>query len=288
MTVKEYYYEHFDELEPKKQFHFATRMKNYFGTHDFDDFLKNNRPSTDLASVFADNDYSRVHNYAERKPFFEKYSGLYWIEAALFRVHHLLVEYGLDIKDEFLKYYPKEKLYQLADDLMSDEAALKILSSWAINTIYLTEELFPRGNDAVGLLTKWALDADLGDLDHTLSIYLCTHIIICASGFYTKDLRSSENFDRLKDLVKKAGDLVTKNIETISLDAGIEFLVCCNMLGVDYENARDKINLICDKFRKGQPYLVNYRRDHKSGSYFHSLNGAEHINALYIMSGLDH
>ncbi len=288
MTVKEYYYEHFDELEPKKQFHFATRMKNYFGVHDFDEFLKNNQPDTNLVHVFENNDYSKVHNFTERKPFFEKYSGLYGIEAALFRVHHLLKEYNLDKRNDFLRLYSKEKLYKLADNLLRDEEALKVLSSWAINTIYLTEELFPRGNNAVGLLAGWALNTDFGDLDPTLSVYLYTHIVICASGFYTNNLRNSEDFDRLKGLIKKADDLVMKNIETISLDACVEFLVCCNMLDVNYKNTRNKINLICNEFRKDQPYLVNYRRNRKSGSYFCSLNGAEHINALYIMSGLDH
>lgn len=47
------------------------------------------------------------------------------------------------------------------------------------------------------------------------------------------------------------------------------------------------IKEICDDFKQGSPYLINYRRDKTHGSYYHTLDGAEHINALYIMSGLD-
>ena len=104
MTVKDYYYLHFAELSPEKQFHFATRIKNYFKVHDFDDYLINNQPSTNISDVINNNNYSMVNNHDLRKPFFEKYQGIYGIEAALFRVHHLLIEYGIDLTIPIEKY----------------------------------------------------------------------------------------------------------------------------------------------------------------------------------------
>ena len=278
---------HFAELSPSKQFHFATRMKNYFKTTEFDGFLRENKPSAELTEILSNNDPSRVLNFEKRKPWFEKYPEVYGVEAALFRVHHLLVEYNQDVRADFLNLYPAKKLYQLSDDLLNDEEALKVLSTWAINTICLTEELFPRGKNPVGKLAEFALELNPENANATLFVYLCTHIIICESGFYTKDLAKSKNLDLLKALLKKCAEVIDDNVDTISLDAMVEFLVCCNLVGVDYPKQKDQIKKICDDFRKNSPYLINYRRDKISGSHLYTLDGAEHINALYIMSGLD-
>lgn len=88
-------------------------------------------------------------------------------------------------------------------------------------------------------------------------------------------------------MLKKCSEVIDKNIDTISLDAGVEFLVCCNLVWVEYDKQKYMIKEICDDFKQGSPYLINYRRDKTHGSYYHTLDGAEHINALYIMSGLD-
>lgn len=287
MTSREYYYQHFSELNPDKKFHFATRIKNYFKVSDFDEYLKNNRPSTDLAEIFKDNDFSKVNNYSLRKPFFEKYDGIYGIEAALFRVHHLLVEYNLDTRAEFLRICSKDKLYKLADKLLADDEALRVLSTWAVNVIYLTEELFPRGKDVIREMSEWALRLDKKNVDSTLLSYLYTHIFLCESGFYSRDVLESKNLGLLRRLIQECAKVIEDNIDTISLDAAIEFLVCCNMADVSYPELKIKIAKICKEFKKGNPYLINYRRDKTPGSYFHTLNGAEHINVLYIMSGLD-
>ena len=287
MSVKEYYYAHFGELTPEKQFHFATRIKNYYECHDFDEYFRTYKPSQNIAEIFYDNNYSRVNNYELRRPFFEKYRGLYGIEAALFRVHHLLAEYNLDLREDFLKLYPRSKLYELSDSLLRDTEALKILSTWAINTIYLIEELYPRKIDVVKELGEWATTLDVNNDNYTLLAYLYTHIILCESNFYTKKLSDSDNLALMKRLLDKCAEIITKNIDNISLDVCVEFLVCSNMLGANYRDLRKEIAEVCRQYRKNSPYLINYRRDSGPNSYFHTLNGAEHINVLYIMSGLD-
>ena len=287
MTVKEYYYQHFNELSPDKKFHFATRMKNYFRIHDFDEYLKSNRPDLELAPILNNNDFSRVSNYELRKPFFEKYAGLYGVEAALFRLHHLMAEYNIDIRDDFVKLYPKEKLFALSDALMKDKKALEVLSTWAINTIYLTEELFPRGKNVIKELGEWALTLDINQCNPTLLSYLYTHIFLCETGFYSKDVAKSKNLYLLEKMLKKCADVNLKNIDSISLDASIEFLVCSNMAKIDFPDVRAKIAKICKDFQKDTPYLINYRRATTPNSHLCTIDGAEHINVLYIMSGLD-
>lgn len=284
MSVRDYYFGHFDELTLEKQFHFATRMKNFLRVCDFDKWLSDNQPDTELKPIISNNDYSGVAQFAIRKPFFEKYPDLYGVEATLFRVHHLLKEYDIDVRDEFLSFYSKEKLYQLSDSLLSDSEALRALSTWAVNTVYLTEELFPRNHESTDRLLDWTLSLDPSSMEPSLYVYLCTHILICESEFYTKTV---ERTSKLQELMSSCREVILKNIDTISLDAAVEYLVCCKMIGIDFEDVKNKINDICKDYLKNSPYLINYRRDKNPGSYYHTLNGAEHINSLYIMSGLD-
>ena len=284
MTVKKYYDQHLDELSPEKRFHYITRMKNFLKTHDYDDYLSKNMPDTNLVAILTNNNYSKVYNKELRRPFFEKYPDLFGVEAALFRVHHLLHEYDLDLRDNFVKLYPINKLYSLVDSLMGDPDAIKALSSWAVNTVCLTEELFPREKDVVKELSKKALEIDPEKEEPTLFVYLCTHIVICESGFYTKELRNSRNLEILNELLNKCAEIILKHLGEISLDALVEYLVCCKMAGVEQNDLRDRIAQICKNNRAGTPYLINRKRGKK---YLCSLDGAEHINALYIMSGLD-
>ena len=286
MSVRNYYFEHFDELSSEKKFHFAIRMKNYFKISDFDEYLMNNQPSNNLKEIINNNDYSRVSNYEVRKPFFEKYVGIYGVEAALFRVYHLLKEYNIDIRNEFLKLYSQEKLYALADRLIDDKEALKVLSTWAINVIYLTEELFPCNRDVMRQLFDYAIDMD-NNKDATTDIYFYTHLVLCESDYYKKDLSKSKNIERVKTVLSKCEKVVKDNIDTISLDAAIEFLVCAKMAGMGFKETEKKIDGLCNKCFENYPYIVNYRRDKNPNSRLYTLNGAEHINTLYIMSGLD-
>ena len=81
-------------------------------------------------------------------------------------------EYDTDIRDHFTSLYSLDRLYSIADELLSDGAAIGTLSTWAINTIYLTEELFPRSRNVVKELSEWTLMRDPDELDPTLFVYL--------------------------------------------------------------------------------------------------------------------
>lgn len=280
MSVREYYYRHFDELTPDKQFHFATRIKNYFKSDDFRDFFEHYQPSQDLRAILEDNDFTHV-NYAElRRPYFEKYPRLYGIEAALFRVNHLLNEYKIDLRTEFLELVPKEELYALADALLADDGAMMTLSTWAVNVICLTEILFPRGHNVVQTLAEKALNLDAKAPNSMLLIYLYTHIILCDSDFYTRPVAEKVLARKMLD---RCANIIEQNFDTLILDVRIEFLVCANMVGVDYPELRKRIAAECRQNLRQNDYLIDRRRPQT----YHTLNGAEHTNVLFIMSGLD-
>ena len=138
--AKKTYAERFSELSEVKRFHFATRIKNFYGVSDFNDYLQNNVPKNELSDILDNNDFSEVNFYESRKEFFEKYDRLYSLEAALFRVNHLKNEYDIDIREELTKLYPKEKIFSLCDELLEDTPALRELSTYAVNVLCLSEQ----------------------------------------------------------------------------------------------------------------------------------------------------
>lgn len=282
MSVRTYYYDHFNELTPDKKFHFATRMKNYFHCHDFADYFKNNMPSTDLKPLLENNDFSHVNNLSARRPYFLKYDQIYGIDLALFRTNHLLNEYQIDLRPQLLKLMPLEYLYHLSDELMADDGAIVTLSTWAVNVICLIETLFPRHHNVVKSLAEKSLSfaQKFHDADPLLLIYLYTHIILCDSNFYTRPVTEQR---LAAEMLENCARIIDQNFDCLILDVRIEFLVCSNMVGVDYPKLRTRIAQECCQNLKTSPYLVDLRRP-KS---YHSLNGAEHTNTLFIMSGLD-
>lgn len=282
MSVREYYYQHFDELQPDKQFHFATRIKNYFHCDDFAEYFRHNMPSTDLKVILQNNDFSQVNKLAARQPYFLKYDHIFAIDAALFRINHLLNEYQIDLRSEFVKLVPLEQLYALADALLADDGAILTLSTWAVNVICLTEILFPRGQNVIRTLAEKSLkfEPQASNADPLLAIYLYTHIILCDSNFYTRPVTE---LDLAHRMLNRCAEIIEQNFSQLILDVRIEFLVCANMSGTDYPDLRQRIATECYKNLADNDYLIDRRRP-KS---YYTLNGAEHTNVLFIMSGLD-
>ena len=278
MSVRDYYLEHFDELPLDKQKHLVTRLK--YGLHEkrFDDFLAAHEPSHELAAVLANNDYAGVNNYVTRREFFEKYPDLYGVEATLFRINRLLIEYQVDLRADFEQLYPLERLYRLCDDLLADLAALFALSTYAVNVICLSENLFPRRREVYTQLAESFLNAEQQpDL-----IYAYTHIILCMSDYYVRAIPADWQTLSAK-MLTKCEQLITAHYDTISLDVKLEFLVCAKMVNFA-TNLRAQIEQECDAILEQHAYLIDERRPAK----YNTLTGAEHRNVLYMISGLDY
>lgn len=274
-TVRDYYKEHFSELSYSKKFHFATRMKNWFKTDEYNEFLATNEPDHNLLSILQNNNYSGVVFYEARKPFFEKYNGLYGLEATLFRVFHLLHEYSVDLREDFLSLYGgKEKLYALCDELRADDDAFFTLTTFLVNVIALTEELFPRNIDIYAEMLEKALSST----QDVMKVYLYTHIMLCESCFYHKNI--DKHLDLYRQALENCDKIISDSFDEISFDMKFEFLVCARM--INYNPAvKEQIRDEAAKNKDG------YIRDPRKIARLNSVDGAEHRNVLYIMSGLD-
>ena len=274
MTVKEYYLKHFDELPEEKRFHLATRLKNWFGGTEFDEFLAEHEPSHDLAPLLTNDDYSRVNFIDERRPFFEKYKGIYALEATLCRVLHLWMEYGVDLREDLLDAYGRERLSGLCDKLRNDDGCLFVLTTWVVNVLALTEEMYPRGIDVY----KEMLVKTLAHEQTVMCVYLYTHIMLCESRFYrNKELK---HLDLYREAMQNCDRIIAENFDEVTLDMKFEFLVCAQMVGYEVQ-CKEKIRAEAD-LNKG-----DFVKDPRKADRLNTLAGAEHRNVLYMMSGLD-
>jgi hypothetical protein len=276
--AKKTYTERFSELSEVKRFHFATRIKNFYGVSDFNDYLQNNVPKNELPDILDNNDFSEVNFYESRKEFFEKYDRLYSLEAALFRVNHLKNEYDIDIREELTKLYPKEKIFSLCDELLEDSLALKELSTYAVNVLCLSEQLYPREKDVVDQLCDFVLSGTAGQSQEM--VYFVTHIILCSTSFYTQSV-PSQYAEKFRAMLEKCEDYILENYATTSLDIKLEYLVCVKLVDTNMA-LEDAVREECEDCMSPEGYLLDWRRPAR----LNSLEGAEHRNVLFVMSGI--
>lgn len=276
--AKQTYIERFSELSEVKRFHFATRLKNYQKVSDFDDYLQNNVPASELSDILANNDYTQVNYYEDRKDYFAKYNRLFSLEAALFRVNHLKNEYGIDIRAELTRLYSEADIYALCDRLLADKAALNKLSTYAVNVLCLSEQLYPRKNDVVPQLCDFVLEGSLEK--NQLMVYFITHIILCSTNFYTQSVPEQYElpFRAMLDLCE---EYILDNFAEVSLDMKLEYLVCVQLVNAN-TSLEDAIREECEGNMSPEGFLLDERRP----SRYNNLDGAEHRNALFVMSGL--
>ena len=299
MTIRDYYTENLEKLSPERGLHFAVTLKNWFNTDEFNDFLSENKPSHDLAEIFNDNNYLKADDLDLRRPYFEKYRGLYGVSRALTRTNLLLTEYDLDLRDELTDLIRKWDLYDLSDELMSDDAALASLTSYALDILYLTEDLFPRGKNVAAELAAKALHFNGSP---ALTVSLSTKIIIYDTNLYTRGV-NPDNLPVYRPLITRCARLITNNLTTIPLDAKLAFLVASKLVHaaanpaanslndqpVLFPNAptgflalKNKISLECDANLRATPFLLDPRQPAQN-----DLDTAEPRNTLLILSGLD-
>lgn len=291
--IKEHYFKYFDLLTPDKQFHFATRLKAWSNDPRTDvilaerlkDFSVDN-PLPSLQELCLNPPVAKINAAERRSKYFEKYPNLRGAMLGLFRVRHLLYVYDVDVRDLLLTIYSKEELYALSDQIKLDDDALKILSTYAINFIYLVDViLYPRKIDTSFLEhilnLKESYDISQSE-DIQLLIYLFTHCIIGDSNFY----HSSINLIRkpiYHAMLQTLETIIENNFEAVNLDNKFEFLVCCRILNIQ-TNLNIRIYAEAEKSLSPEgTYVIDTLNVAKQGNKT-SLSDSEHRNVLYIMS----
>lgn len=294
--IKNYYYDRLPQLSVNHQFHFASRIASWSGEQRAKDILEALTdsfviPPNDLtqkqylAALIAAPQTGRRVAHELRIPYFEKYPELFGLERAIFRVRHLLTVYGIDIRNDFLLVYPKKRLQIMVNKLAGDDQGLRILSSFAVNTIILSEILF---DVSVETATPefWYTVGLTYNLDQKESVqllnYLYTHCIIAASNFYTRDVPQN-GIKAYTAMIQRLEKVIDTGFGRISLDNKLEFLVAAKMIGLTSRLAGRIYAEASQSISEDGLYIIekhneNLRLDRQT------FEKAEHRNVLLIMS----
>lgn len=293
-NILNYYFDHSAELPIDKQFHFATRIAAWLDDERANTLLKELRPAIippnqPLTKVFtellgrAPSGMSNAHE--RRAPYFAKYPTLNGVHLALFRLRHLLAVYGIDARQDFFAVQSRESLNSLCNALLEDEDALRILSTFAVNTIYLTYGVALQRTDypTSRFLEAGTRGYDTDNMsDIQLLIYLYTHCIIGASNFYTQVI-PDKDLPVYANMLERLEAVIGEHFDRINLDNKLEYLVCTRICDVPSMHA-DRIYAECEKsVSKDGMFIVDTHNQNGQTDRM-TFEKSEHRNVLYIMS----
>jgi len=299
-NILSYYQNHALELPSDKQFHLASRL--YLWNQDEtasqalqslrNEFTSSNNPEAALRAVMATALESPVHgskNAAElRRPYFERYPKLKVYVSVLFRMHFMRLIYNLDSRPLFHQLFDESELLQLRNDLLNDSEALAILSTHAINFLYLYDRSFTKDNQLPleTFLQVGRNHYDLNDRMHLqLFIYFYTHCILGESLFYYRHIPTDLQQTYLT-MLQELEQLIVDHYDDINLDNKCEFLVCAKVLGVA-SRLEPLIFAEAEQSVSDEGTFIVDRHNNNPQTNNVALDSSEHRNVLFMMANLD-
>jgi RimK family alpha-L-glutamate ligase len=226
----------------------------------------------------------------ERAEYFEKYPKLRGFNEALFKYLFAYTIYDIDESDELGNSALIDEMSNLARQLLEDKEALKTLSTFAINYLYLLRFFLRSTGDKIFEVSE--LLSVIEEFKHEINkentdlyIYFATHCIIGESAFYSRRIESDREV--YLELLKKVEEVIHQGYFNITLDNKCEFLVCCRLVG--YSSFLEPI--IQNEAEMSLSPIDNYivdtvnsetRRQEKKTFLL-----SEHRNVLYIMANTE-
>lgn len=298
--VKNIYFSRFDEMELEYKLHFASRLASWSNNADEPaaSKLQSLRPEVlpaehkarianlqNIREELAHKDYERdINNYQARKPYFAKYPSLLLVHNALFRIRHWYCIYGVDERQALFDIAPIDEINNLITRLRNDEAAIRILSTYAINTLYLYEKLYLGNGESIvdteQIIRQGTSYDTTNKHDMQMLIYLYTHCVIGETLFYYQPI--SRHQAAYLDMLRQIDKIMDKHFTEINLDNKFEFLVCsriCNFTPTQADRIYDEaLRSVGD-----EGFIVDKHNNNRN-PLKQSFLMSEHRNVLFIMS----
>lgn len=295
--VKNYYEKNLHLLGEKK-FHYLSRMYLWTGENKYYKKLKKERLNylgkniNDIENRISErikkSPHGRVgmNNYSERLKYFNKFSNLYETTSVLFFYLFSKSIYNKNLKSLVKKYIKTEKLLDFRKKLAQDPDALSILSTHAINFLYLSEMYLKDCSiscKSINPENYFKLAKKYYKKGNELTIiYLLTHCIIGASAFYSKKItKQNKIYTKMIQLIEK---IIQENYFNINLDNKIEFIVCAKLM--NYPSDIEKLIISEAEFSLSPigNYIVDKFNNHVKLSQKNDFISSEHRNVLYLMA----
>jgi hypothetical protein len=300
--VLTYYFTHAGELSREKQFHLGNRLSTWCNDARANSLLASCRdwyvpsPITDetlqqslaAAAQQAIAGMQHIVAFELRKPFFDRYPALITLEAELFHVRHMRELFDVDATAAFAARHPAAELQQLERGLLADPEALRALSTWAINFIYLYRRNFLHDEQGIDASALYEIgeQSNISEPEQLrLLIYLYTHCVIAESNFYARPLPTA-NLPVYTKMLARLETLLGGRLEETSLDTKLEFLVCCRLAGYQTK-LNDAIYAECrESISPGGTFLVDTHNIFAGNAHKQMFEASEHRNVLFALSVL--
>lgn len=219
----------------------------------------------------------------EREFYFKKYPLLEPALNLLFKNLFAKEIYAISLSPYIRELVSDEKLLDLKKSLEADTEALRILSTHAINYLYMLEAYLQTQESIVPVEKLLATGKSYLPHTHELQIYFFTHCIIGASRFYSREI-PTQDLPQYQEMLLETEKIILNNFESISLDNKFEFLACAKMC--KYPSlAEDKIlEEAARSLASDGNFLIDIYNKKAAPEERNDLVGSEHRNVLYLMS----
>jgi hypothetical protein len=300
-SILTYFQDNLQKLSPEKQFHFASRIYLWSRQPEMRSTLDKlrpwytsaDRPMEALKNVVNQSeekpDYGSNNAYYLRRPFFDRYPKLTEYTPALLKVTYMKTIYDIDSRDEFFSLFPANEIDQFSEQLYADDQALAMLSSQAINFLYLYEQLIKENPSIVEPQRFLSIGQSAYDLtDKTnlqLMIYLYTHCIIGATQFYYH-AATSPHAGIYNVMLNELDKIIEERFDDINLDNKFEFLVCAKIIGYQASTVSRILAEAEQSVSTSGQFLID-KHNSNPQSNNQSFERSEHRNVLFIMSNSD-
>lgn len=301
--VEEYYNNRFNRLSYQESMHWATRM--FLWTRE--DKYKKMALTVKKQYIGIDKSQqeailSRVKLYktpstgsiARNKLMEAKYPDLHALVLVLFRDLIASTVYSDDISDLVENTLNLDRLRQIRSELVRNSDDIFILSSYAINFLYLLTDFLNEDIEKTIDVLKLANESRVyyqelvqtGEMSHKeavlLNTYFLTHVVICKSRFYAQKITD----EKYKEICKITEAIIRENYFDIPLDNKLEFLVAARLCDFD----TDLSKIILGEAERSISWAGNFIAEPRTNSnndispeISHTLNACEHRSVLYVM-----
>jgi hypothetical protein len=262
-------------------FHFVNRLSSWTSDPEASQVLQRFTPNpSETHSILAEllthraEDNPTINLSELRLPYFAEYPWLYGLELALFQMRHWYIEYNVDTRAYFHNHSDFAVWDASIAKLHADMRACAILSTYAVNCIYLWYRLIHE--DERVLFTSD--EPDYFSNEHTLAVYFATHCCLAETIFYARPIPSN-TLSLYRTLLKRAEAIATAHMDELSLDALLETVIAQQLCGMESPFRDIVIARATAQFDEKLGYITDPNKPGKN-----DLNGAEHRNILYLMA----
>ncbi len=282
-------------LLAEKKFHLLSRLFLWTGNPQHQDALKvlkkNYIGDTDAEHrAILEKLYATVPEHGNfmaaketRMKYFEKYPTLEPSLNLLFKYLFATKLYGVDLKPIIKQIVSDAALLDLKQTLENDHSALRVLSTHAINYLYLLE--FYLETNAGKTDPRRYLEIGSTSLENRfdLQIYFFTHCIIGASRFYSEKIKEAD-LPIYRAMLEMIEHTITEHFQEISLDNKFEFLVCARLCYF-HSSIEDRIQSeAAQSLSPDGNFLIDTQNSKAAPEERNDFVGSEHRNVLFIMS----